>query len=298
MNTRNTTIAAFAAACLAGSIAYAGPEKPSKKIVEPTPESCITGDIGFDIVSNYITKGVVQQNQGFIIQPYADLHFRIYKGAGALTSVTVDLGIWNSFHSFHPGVRSSTANWYEFDFLAGVTWNFDKLAIGTYWKEYASPSDQFANAYAIGFSLAYDDSAALGAFALHPYAFAELNVQGTTGNNNNRSRGQYYEIGVAPAHSWGNLTLSLPVNAGFGSGGLYLGNRGFGFIGVGVKGTYDLKMVPACLGKWSVYSGFNYYRLGGNSGPLNRAGAAGAGGGQFITDKNELVFSGGLKVAF
>ena len=304
MNTRTiTTVAALAAACFAGSTAYAGPSKPVKAVKEVAQESCITGDIGFDVVSNYITKGVVQENQGFIIQPYADLHFRIYKGAGALTSVTVDLGIWNSFHSHRPGVGGSTRNWYEFDFQAGLTWNFNKLAIGTYWKEYASPSDRFANAYAVGFNLAYDDSDILGAFALHPYAVVELNVQGTTGNNINGSRGQYYEVGIAPAHSWGDFTLSLPINAGFGSGGLYLHNRGFGFIGVGVKGTYALSCIPACLGKWSIYSGFNYYRLGGNNtGTLGqRAGSSGLGGGSpfpGVTDKNELVFSGGLKVAF
>jgi hypothetical protein len=300
MNTRTiTTVAAFAAACLAGSNAYAGTSKAVKPVKEVAQESCITGDIGFDIVSNYVTKGVVQTNQGFIIQPYADLHFRIYKGAGALTSITADIGIWNSFHGHHnlAARGQTTANWYEFDLQTGLTFNFNKLALAGYYKVYESPSSVFRNAYAIGINVSYDDSDLLGAFALHPYGFVELNVQGTTGNNNNGSRGQYYEVGIAPAHSWGDLTLSLPVNAGFGSGGFYLRNRGFGFIGVGVKATYALNMVPACLGKWSVYSGFNYYRLGGNSGPLNRAGAAGAGS-EAVVDKNELVFSGGLKVAF
>ncbi len=312
MNTRTiTTVVAFASACLAGSTAFAGTKvKASKKIIEPVQESCITGDIGFDIVSNYITKGIVQQNQGFIIQPYADLHFRIYKGAGALTSVTADIGIWNSFHSHRPGVGGTTRNWYEFDFQTGLTFNFNKLALGGYFKTYESPSDQFNNAYAIGISLAYDDSDALGALALHPYAFVELNVQGTTGNNfpfaagiprsspSYHGRGQYYEVGIAPGHTWGALTLSLPLSVGFGSGGFYLGNRGFGFVGTGVKANYALNFVPACLGKWSLSSSFTYYRLGGNSGPVGRSGAAGLGGGQFITDKNELVFQGGMKVAF
>ena len=98
--------------------------------------------------------------------------------------------------------------------------------------------------------------------------------------------------------------LSLPINAGFGSGGFYLGNRGFGFIGVGVKATYALNFVPACLGKWSLSSGVNYYRLGGNNdvsdGPFS--GAAGAGLSRIpltpAQDRNQWVFQGGLKVAF
>jgi hypothetical protein len=309
MNTRNiTTVAAFAAACLAGSTAYAGP-KPSKKIIEPVQESCITGDIGFDIVSNYITKGGVQNNQGFIIQPYADLHFRIYKGAGALTSVTTDIGIWNSFHGHHAASLETTRNWYEFDFQAGLTFNFDKLAISPYYKIYESPASNFQNTYVVGGKIAYDDSDLLGAWALHPYAFVEFNLEGTTGNNfpaaagsrfvspSFHGRGQYYEVGIAPAHSWGDLTLSLPITAGFGSGDFYLGNRGFGFIGVGAAASYALNFVPACLGKWSVSTSATYYRLGGTNTGF-RAGASGLSSAQAITDKNQLVFQGGLKVAF
>ena len=333
MNTRNTiTLAAFAAACLAGSTAYAGP-KPVKqpKHIEPPQESCITGDIGFDIVSNYISKGIAFNNQGFIMQPYADLHFRIFKGAGALTSVTADIGIWSSFHGHtNPNVgltaqnrgpgagpgSQTTANWFEFDFQAGLTFNFDKLAIGGYFKTYESPSSVFQNTYTAGLTVAYDDSAALGAFALHPYALVEFQLEGTTGNNfgvinapgvlgvapaviQQHGRGQYYEVGIAPGHTWGDLTLSLPVKAGFGSGGFYLGNRGFGYISVGARADYALHFVPACLGKWTVSAGATYYRLGGNNnGPAPLSGASGAGLSQLRTDKNQLVFQGGLKVAF
>ncbi len=304
MNKYTTTVVAFAAACLAGSTAYAGHQtvRPMKKIVEPVQESCITGDIGFDVVSNYIRHGIALENQGFIIQPYANLHFRIYKGAGALTSITADIGIWNSFHSHHPGIDSTTANWFEFDFQTGLTFNFDKLSLGTYFKTYESPSDVFNNAYTVGIRVDYDDSAALGGFALRPYALVELQLEGTTGNNfpggSYHGRGQYYEVGIAPGHTWGDLTLSLPVKGGFGSGGFYLGNRGFGFVSVGVRADYALNFVPACLGKWTVNSGFTYYRLGGQNGPTNFSGASGLGLSQARTDKNQLVFQGGLKVAF
>jgi|GEM_PF-512049 len=332
MNTRNTiTLAAFAAACLAGSTAYAGP-KPVKqpKHIEPPQESCITGDIGFDVVSNYISKGIAFNNQGGILQPYADLHFRIFKGAGALTSVTADIGIWNSFHGHtNPNVgltaqnrfggagagSQTTANWFEFDFQAGLTFNFDKLAVGGYFKTYESPSSVFQNTYTAGLTIAYDDSAALGAFALHPYALVEFQLEGTTGNNfgavngpfvpaviQQHGRGQYYEVGIAPGHTWGDLTLSLPIKGGFGSGGFYLGNRGFGFVSVGARADYALHFVPACLGKWTVSAGATYYRLGGNNnnllGTTPLSGASGAGLSQLRTDKNQLVFQGGLKVAF
>lgn len=309
MKTRTIiTLAAVAAASLAGVSAYAGPHtksKPMKPVKEVMQESCITGDIGFDVVSEYIRHGIVLENQGFIIQPYADLHFRVAKNVGAIDSITVDLGIWSSHHNHTPNVPAgrTTAKWFEFDFQSGLTLNVSKFAISPYFKVYASPSDSFNNTYAVGMNVGYDDKDVLGDFALHPYVLAELQLEKSTGNNNNGSRGQYYEVGITPAHSWGDLTLSLPIKGGFGSGGFYLANRGFGFFSVGADASYALNFVPECLGKWSVHTGVTYYRLGGNSSSV--ATAAGAAGfapaytpGNGLADKNQVVVGGGLKVAF
>ena len=327
MKTRNiTTFAAFAAASLLGVSAYAGPHtksKPMKPVTKVMEESCITGDIGLDVVSEYIRHGIVMENQGFIIQPYADLHFRVAKNVGGIDSITVDLGIWNSMHNHRPLARgafgaagaSSTPQWFEFDFQAGLTFNAAKFAISPYFKIYESPSDVFQNTYAVGINLAYDDRDLLGDFALHPYVLAELQLEGTSGNNfplggnpTFHGRGQYYEVGITPAHSYGDLTLSLPIKGGFGSGGFYLANKGFGFVSVGIDAAYALNFVPECLGKWSVHTGVTYYRLGGNnSSLLTNTGAAGLGPAALgspngfdrgLVDKNQIVFGGGLKVAF
>ena len=312
MKTRTiTTFAAIAAASLAGVSAYAGTQtvrsQPSKPVKEAMQESCITGDIGLDIVSNYIARGLVLENQGIIIQPYANLHFRVAQNVGPVESISVDLGIWNSLHSHHDGPRDSTTrSWFESDFIAGMTFNIDKFAVSPYFKIYQSPADVFESAYVAGLRLAYDDTDLLGDFALHPYAKVELNVIETSGNNYdpftglNRGNGQYYEVGVTPAHSWGDLTLSLPLKGGFGSGGFYLGNRGFGFFSVGLDAAYALNFVPECLGKWAVHTGATYVRIGGNNDPLAPSGAAGfapAFGG-VVSNENQVVFGGGLKVAF
>src|SRR5688500_15542047 len=91
---------AVAAAVALGIPAYAGPTAPPvKTVVEAAKESCIAGDIGFDITNAYFFHGSRQEDSGFIIQPYADLCFKVYQGTGFLTSLSVDLGIWNSFHS-------------------------------------------------------------------------------------------------------------------------------------------------------------------------------------------------------
>jgi hypothetical protein len=300
MKTRNITIAAIAAASLAGVSAQAGthmaaPSKPVKQVMQ---ESCITGDIGFDVVSSYISKGILFENQGFIIQPY---------------------GIWNSYHDHRQfdtlNPLGTTGNWFEFDFQTGLTFNVDKFAISPYFKVYESPADVFPNTYAVGLGVSYDDKDLLGDFALHPYFLVELQLAETAGNGQRQgfgnANGQYYEVGITPAHSWGDLTLSLPIKGGFGSGDFYLGNRTFGFFSVGIDAAYALNFVPECLGKWSVHTGVTYVRLGGRPGtnnPLtdNRAGAVGlapanfdvVNGGPGVADRDQVVFGGGLKVAF
>lgn len=294
-----TTFAAIAAACFAGSSAFAGTPvrtvKPSKGPVPPAPESCITGNIGFDITSEYIRHGIVQQNQGFQIQPYADLHFRVYEGSGVLSSLTADIGIWNHFESHHPGRASTTPNWREFDFTIGVTAKMDKFSISPQFIVRESPADVAVNAYAVGLTLRYDDTDMLGDFAMHPYLHAEfegwIDDRGTIGNYGTTParRGgqhQYVELGIAPGHTYGDLTLTVPISVGFGNR-YYRDDKAFGFVAAGLDVSYALAMVPECLGKWSVHGGFTYEYLG----PGARLSAPNG-------ERNRYVASGGLRVAF
>src|SRR4029078_10638688 len=76
--------------------------KEAKSVVEKTKESCISGDLGINVVSQYVSRGVIFENQGAIVQPYADLYFKLMEDeSGFLNKVSLNLGIWNSFHSRH-----------------------------------------------------------------------------------------------------------------------------------------------------------------------------------------------------
>jgi hypothetical protein len=176
-----------------------------------------------------------------------------------------------------------------------MTVAIDKFTISPQFRVYESPSDAFANVYTVGLTVAYDDSHLLGDFALHPYVFVELELVNTNGNGQRlgggNANGQYYEVGITPAHSYGNLTLAVPVKVGFGSGDFYQGNRGFGFVSGGIDAAYALNFVPECLGKWVVHSGVTYYYLGNGSNDF-----APATGGSI--NSSQWVFGGGLKVAF
>ena len=70
----------------------------AKPLIKATEESRIRGDLGINVVSQYVSRGLILENQGAIIQPYADLYFKLYAGEGFLNQVQINLGIWNSFH--------------------------------------------------------------------------------------------------------------------------------------------------------------------------------------------------------
>jgi hypothetical protein len=271
--------------------------KEAKPIVEQVKESCISGDLGVNVVSQYISRGLIFENQGAIIQPYADLYFKLYEGEGFVNQVSLALGIWNSFHSRKTdaglvtgGAGSTTRSWYEFDFTVGVPITFAKnFTFTPSYYMFLSPNDGFSTFQGINLALAYDDSDALGKFALHPKVQVLFELENKAGNGSDE--GIYYEVSVAPAlPAFGDLTVSFPMAAGFGSNEFYAGNEGFGFASGGVNLAYAMSFVPECYGSWTASASATYYYLGEALDSFNP--------GIRDKDESEVIFSGGLSVAF
>ncbi len=264
--------------------------KESKPVIEQVKESCITGDLGVNFVSEYISRGLVLENQNVIAQPYADLYFKLYSGDGFLNKISLNLGVWSSIHGHvqaPPG--STTPNWYEFDYTIGLAFTFatDFTATLSFF-EFDSPSDAFQPARSINLNLAYDDSKALGAFALHPHVTVLREVAGAAGL---QEQAWYFEAGIAPSVPIAKVaTLTFPVTAGFGDGKFYAGDT-FGYASAGVNAAVPLGFMPSCLGSWTFNTGYTYTFLGDALRSFSRA-AQGDG------THNQHVFQGGLAVTF
>jgi hypothetical protein len=272
--------------------------KEAKPVVEQVKESCITGDIGMNVVSQYVSRGLIFENQGFIAQPYADLYFKLYEGEGFLNKVSLNLGIWNSFQSRHTDAglvsgagTSSTRSWYEFDFTAGVSFTFAKnFTFTPSYYTFLSPNDGFATFQGINLALGYDTTDLIG-FNIAPKVQVLFELENKAGNG--ADEGIYYEIGLAPSFPIGDtgFTVTVPLTAGFGSNNFYAGNDGFGFFSGGVTLGYALKFIPECYGSWSVNAGYTYYYLGSSLSDFNVPNVR-------SRNNNESVWSGGLMVAF
>ena len=146
--------------------------KESKDLKQQCKESCISGDLGVTMPTEYITRGIVAENQGVIAQPYLDLYFKLYEGTGFINKVSFNFGLWSSIHSHvqPDGSTDTTRNWYEFDWTPGIAVTFAKNFTATLsYFEFDSPASAFDTARSINLNLAYDDTDLLGKFALHPH---------------------------------------------------------------------------------------------------------------------------------
>jgi hypothetical protein len=270
--------------------------KATKELKEVVKESCITGDIGVQVVSSYVSRGSFLEDQGFIAQPYLDLYFKLYSGDGFINNVSLALGLWSSLHSEktqagfatgNPG-HSTTPAWYEFDYTAGINTTFAKnFTLGLTWLEFNYPNDNFGVQRLGQVKLSYNDADLLGKFALNPYVKYEYYFQNPNG-------GEYFEAGITPGVDVGPVRVNFPIIAGFGAGHFY-GHEGFAYVSGGVTLTYNLAFIPECYGKWAINAGYTFYYLDkGNSLDTFNTGP----GGVRNPDTTENVFSGGIGLTF
>ena len=195
------------------------PAKEMKTVVEKAKESCITGDIGVNVVSQYISRGVIFENQGGIVQPYADLYFKLYEGEGFLNKITLNLGIWNTFHSrktdaglVNGSGTSSTRSWYEFDFTPGFSFTFAKnFTFTPSYYMFLSPNDGFSTFQGLNLALAYDTTDIFG-FNLAPKVQVLFELENKAGTG--ADEGVYYEVSIAPSFPIAGPDDHLPDRCG------------------------------------------------------------------------------------
>lgn len=283
-------------AVLAASVAMAGTEvstaSPGKSVVEEAKKSFISGDLGVAFTSEYLSRGLVLENQGIIAQPYADLYFKLYEGTGFINSITLNLGIWSSIHSHVQGTSDNMRNWYEFDWTPGVSVVFAKnFTLTLSYFEFDSPADAFNTAKSINGNLAFNDSDILGPFALHPHiaVLYELGASGAAGLD---MHGWYFEFGIAPSYtispkSTYPITLTFPATVGLGDGHKFYGDQVFGYVSTGASVAVPLAFIPSGYGAWTLTGGYTYYWLGDNVANATDGGR-----------ESQHVFSGSIGLTF
>ena len=237
-----------------------------------------TVNAAIDVSNQYNFRGIRQNFSGASIWPYFDVGGAVYKGDGALKTVSLDVGMWNAFHSEIDNFTTldgttSSSKWYEADYFGTVALGFGGGAtLGTTYTSYTSPGNYWAHIKEVAFKLAVDDSSRLGKGAVKPYALVafELDDNGADGIG---SRGTYVELGVAPGYTGKKASVSVPIKIGLSASDYYT----FSFADdakFGYFSTAGVVTAPVAKG-WNVHGGVELQVYGDRLAEVNRFGDPG-----------------------
>ena len=234
----------------------------------PAPKR-LTVAAGIDFPTAYMFRGIYQEDEGFIAQPFVDLGVALYSGDGALSAVSANVGNWNSIHHSAPsGGELHDRDWYEADYYGSVTFTFGKFKSGALYTAYTSPNDAFNSVQELAAVFAYDDSA--GAFSLNPKVILAFELDGQADGGDDK--GTYLELGIRPSIKLGTspASLSIPVKLGLSASDYYEGSTGSNTFGYFDTGFIVGLALPA-TGKvsWELHGGVDLLWFGDNLKILN-----------------------------
>jgi hypothetical protein len=269
---RRSALAAMAATCM---VALASTPALAQDPPDPNPGALtLTGS--FDVVNQYMFRGLRQNSTGVAMWPAVDLGIAAYSGMGGLKSVGINFGTWNSLHTGDTGQDSASGKlWYESDFYAALGFGFGGGAsFTTTYTAYTSPNNGFTTVKEIMFKLGVDDSGYLGKAAVKPYVLIaqEFDTDIARGQaDGGDNAGTYLELGVAPSYAASKASIAFPIKAGFSLGDYYElagEDQKFGFFSIAGIVTIPLGGTTS-FGAWNIHGGVEYQRLGDTTAAFN-----------------------------
>jgi hypothetical protein len=236
---------------------------------------------GVDWTSAYFFRGIKQETEDLILQPYGELTFRLVENAGPLTSLSLTAGMWNSLHTGPTGSDSLTASdpkaWYELDGygkLSAILW--EDLTTYVLYTAYLSPNNVFNTVQEVAVGVAYNDAKILGPLALNPSVLVAFEFDGQA--DAGRDKGVYGQIGIAPGYTFFPdspypVAVSVPLSAGLSLKDYYEFGTGsddtFGYFSGGATLSVPLAFIPPEFGKWLFKGGVMMLYLGDNLKAMN-----------------------------
>lgn len=211
----------------------------------------VAGELGLDWVSEYVFRGVVEEDEGIIVQPWLELAFHPGERAYAFA------GTWGSVHSRETwaGAHSGAENpnlraWYEQDLWAGAGFAIADAYLEAYYYAYTSPSGAFAASHELIFAVAYDDAGLLhDDVALSPAV--DLSIPLADGG---AFLGPSVEPSVDLEPTLGApLAVAFPTAFGVALGDYYGGDITYVHLSSGAEIAYSL--ATADYGAWTFRGG-------------------------------------------
>jgi hypothetical protein len=249
---------------------------------DPTPSGRKTtfadprfsGVFKLDFKSQYISFGIVLQDEGVTIQPMLALRYTFFDKAldnsedSFVNNVTGFISSWNDI-STNKDLSSPTSpyRYYtEADLVTGVSVTFkDRFNLTTSLTELHSPAGAFGPGAFLKAVLSMDDTGILAKdFALKPQFLLiyEIPWESQIGLQPDAF---LFEPGITPTYTFGSdtnfpVTLAVPMRVGLGNK-FYDGND-YGFFSVGPEFTVPISGLSSQTIKTYASIGYTYINLG------------------------------------
>jgi len=224
-------------------------------------DSRFSGIVQLDLTNAYYFRGILQEKDGFIAQPWGEAYFSLYgSDDGFIRDVTAGFGVWMSIHSEDTLALNSPQSLYETDYYPLVSIEFaGGVTLLTTYYFYDSPNGAWDQAVQeLNFKLSWDDSEALGKFAVAPYVNLAIETYSTSLGSKS---GTGLQFGIAPTfYENDNFSISGSAEIGLAIDNYYEGvdstENTFGYaalgggVGVPINDTFAANL------------GFKYYIFG------------------------------------
>lgn len=255
--------------------ANTGPDNPTPEGQKTTfADSRFSGIFKIDFKSQYISFGVVLQDEGVTIQPMLALRYTFFDKTldksedSIINNVTGFISTWNDI-STNKDLSSSTSPYRYFteaDLVTGVSITFnDRFNLTTSLTELHSPASAFGPGAFLKAVLSMDDTGTIAEnFALKPQFLLiyEIPWEGQIGLQTDAF---LFEPGLTPTYTFGAdssfpVTLSLPLRIGLGN--KFYDGETYGFFSVGPEVTMPIPSLSSETIKTYANIGYTYINLG------------------------------------
>lgn len=234
----------------------------------------VSGALGLTLTDKYVFRGIPQEDQGVIGQPWAELSFHLASGGDddLVHSVDLTVGTWNSLHDGPTGGAGGA--WYESDAYAGLSVGLgSRWTIGATFTAYHSPNGSFGTVQEVAGSIAFDDADLWLPIALQPSLLVAFETDGQA--DAGLREGIYGEFALEPRVPLGEIDgiefeLAVPLKLGLSVRDYYEqpaggGDRTFGYFDAAVALACTLPDLPDPGKPWTLELGLHYLALGGSN---------------------------------
>jgi hypothetical protein len=230
--------------------------------------SHFSGSAQADFTNAYFFRGILQERDGFIAQPWGELYYSLYSSEdGFIRDFSIGGGVWASFHTEETLAEHGPHSLYEVDWYPVVYLEFpNSVSLTTIYYFYTSPNGAFQRVDELNLKLAWDDSETFGKFAMQPWINLAIETHRTSFGD---KEGVGLQMGVAPTlfeigHDTYPVTFSAPLELGLAIDDYYEEEDGdentFGYLSFGLSASVPLAFMPESTGAWTfTLTGKGYY---------------------------------------